>query len=76
MEVRTSIVENFYFVIEIHCTSMYICVLPQIQLLCQQIVIIAMPLDHIAIHITISITIARGLEWEPGPRTSKISTFI
>ena len=75
MGARTSIVENFYFVIEIHCTSMYICVLPHIQLLCQ-IVIIAMPLDHIAINITKLITIARGLEWEPGPRTSKISTFL
>ena len=36
MGARTSNFQNFYFLIEIHCTSMYICLLPQNQLLCQQ----------------------------------------
>ena len=34
MAAMTSNFENFYFLIEIHCTSMYICLLPQNQLLC------------------------------------------
>ena len=55
---------------------MYICLLPQTQLLCQQVAIIKMQLDHIAIHITSLIRIERGLGWEPGPKTSKISTFL
>ena len=61
MGARTSNVENFYFLIEIHCTSMSICLLPQNQLLCQQVAIIAMQLDHVAIHITSLIRIERGL---------------
>ena len=76
MEDRTSNVETFYFLIEIHCTSMYVCLLPQNQLLCQEVAIITMQLDHIAIQILRLTMIARGLEWEPGPRTSKISTFL
>ena len=52
MGVRTSNIENFYFLIEIHCTSMYICLLPQNQLFCQQVVINTMQIDHIAIDIT------------------------
>ena len=96
MGARTSNFENFYFLIEIHCTSMYISLLPQNQLLCQQVAMITMQLDHIAIHIpslcriegllgwepgswfthTKFRSIERGLGWDSGPRTSKISTFL
>ena len=76
MEARTSNIENFYFLTEIHCTSMYICLLPQNQLLCQQVAVITMKIDHIAINISSLIRIERDLGWEPGPRTSKISTFL
>ena len=53
---------------------MYICLLPQNQLLCRQVSMIAMQLYNIAIHILNLIRIERGLGREPGPRTSKIST--
>ena len=76
MEARTSNFENFYIHMEIICTSMYICLLPQNQLLCQQVARITMQLYHIAIHIPRLIRIERGLGWKPGPRTSKISTFL
>ena len=55
---------------------MYICLLPQNQLLCQQVAIITMQLDYIAIHIPSLIWIQRGLGWEPLARTSKISNFL
>ena len=35
-----------------------------------------MQLDHIAIHIPSLIRNERGLVWQPGPRTSNISTFL
>ena len=76
MGARTSNFEKFYFLIKIHCTSMYICLLPQNQFLCQQVAIITMQLVHIAIHIPNLIRIEKGLGWEPGPRTSKMSTFL
>ena len=78
MGARISNFENFYFLIEIHFTSMHICLLPQNQLMCQQVAIITMQLDHIAIqiHIPSLIRIERGLGCEPGPQTSKISTFL
>ena len=69
---RTSTIEHF---IEIHCTSMYICLLPQNHLFSQQVAIITMQLDHIAVHTPSLIKIEKGLEWEPGPRTSN-NTFI
>ena len=69
---RTSTIEHF---IEIHGTSMYICLLPQNHLFSQQVAIITMQLDHIAVHTTSLIRIEKGLEWEPGPRTSN-NTFI
>ena len=72
MDARTSNFENFYFLIEIPYTLMYISLLPKNQLLCQQVAIIAMQLDHIAIHIPSLIGIERGIGWEPGPRTSKL----
>ena len=55
---------------------MDICLLPQNQLLSQQVIIITMHLYYIAIHIQSLIRIERGLGWEPGTRTSKISTFL
>ena len=76
MGVKTSNFENFNFLIEIHCTPMYICQLPNNQPLYQQVAIISMQLYHIAIHIPSLIRIERGLVWEPGPRTSNISTFL
>ena len=76
MEARTSNFENFYCLLEIHCTSMYLCLLPQIQLLCQQVATISMQLNHIAIYILNLIRIERGLGWQPGPRTSKMSFFL
>ena len=76
MGARTSNFENFYFLIELHCTSMYISLLSQNQLLCQQVAIITVQVYHIAIHIPSLIVIEGGLEWEPGPRTSNISTFL
>ena len=76
MGVRTSNFENFYFLIEIHCTSMYISLLLQNQLLYEQVAINTMQIDHIAIHITRLIRIERVLGWEQGPRTSNISTFL
>ena len=76
MGARTSNFENFYFLVEIHCTSMDICLLPQNQLLSQQVIKITMHLYYIAIHIQSLIRIERGLGWEPGTRTSKISTFL
>ena len=57
-------------------TSMYICLLPQNHLLCQQAAIIIMQQNHIAVHIPSLIMIEKGLLLEPGPRTSKISTFL
>ena len=62
MGARTSNFKHFYFLIEIHCTSryMYICLLPQNQVLCQQVAIITMQLDHIAIHIPSLIRTERG----------------
>ena len=73
---KTSNFENVYFLVETHCTSMYICLLPQNQILCQQIVKITMQIVHIARYIQSLIRIERGLGLEPGPRTSKISTFL
>ena len=71
---------------------MYICLLPQnqllcrqaavvamqlVQLLCQQATIDAMQLRHISIYIPPSLNrIERGLVGEPGPRTSKIANFL
>ena len=52
---------------------MFICLLPQNQLLCQQVGIIPMQTVEIALHIPSLIMIERGLGWEPGPRASKIS---
>ena len=75
MEARISNFENFYFFTKIHCTSMNIGMLPKTKLLCQQVAIITMQLDQISIHIPCLISIERVLGWEPGPRTSKISTF-
>ena len=76
MGVRTSNFENFYFLIEIHCTSMNIGILPKSPLLCQQVAIITIQLDNISIQIPSVLRIERGLGWEPGPRTSKVSTFL
>ena len=61
MRATISNFENFYFRIEIHCKtmSMYICVLPQIQLLCQQVAETTMQIVHIAIHIPSLIRIER-----------------
>ena len=73
---RTANFENFFFLIEIYYTLMYISLLPKNLLLCQQVAIIAMQLHHIAIHIPSLIRIKRGIEWELGLRTSKISTFL
>ena len=55
---------------------MYICLLPQNQLLCQQVAIVAMQLVNIEIHIPSLIRIERGLGLEPGHRTSKMPTFL
>ena len=55
---------------------MYICLLPQNQLLCQQAAIITTQLDHKAVHIPSVIMIEKGLLLEPGPRTLKISTLL
>ena len=55
---------------------MYIWKLPWNQLLFKQVAIITMQLHFIAMHIPSFIWIERGLVWEPGPRTSKISTFL
>ena len=71
MGARTSNIENFSFLIDIHCTSMYISLLSQNQVLCQQVGIITVQRGHIAIHIPSLIRIEKGLELESGPRTSK-----
>ena len=77
MRARTSNVEIFYFLKETHSTSMYICMLHQNQLLCQQVAIIIMQIDNIAITIPIVlIRIETSLGLETRPRTSKISTFL
>ena len=76
MGARISNFENFCFLMEIHRASMYICLVPQNQLLCQKVVITTKQLDRIAIHIPSLIRIERGLVEEPGLRTSKISTFL
>ena len=55
---------------------MYICLLPQNGLFCQQVAIITIELDHIAIHIPNLVLIERCLGWEAGPQTSEMSTFL
>ena len=54
---------------EVHFISMYMCLLRQNQLLCQQAAILAMQLGHISIDVPSLIRIERGLEGEPRPRT-------
>ena len=44
---------------------MYICLLPQNQLFCQQIAITTIQLDYIAIHMPSLLRIERGLGWKP-----------
>ena len=73
---KTSNFENVYFLMETHCTSIYICLLPQNPLFCQQVAKITMQIVHIAIHIPSVIRNERGLVLEPGPRKSNISTFL
>ena len=72
MAARTSYFKNFYFLIEIHCTSMYIC-LPQNQLLRQQVAIITLQPGHISVHKLSLIMIERGLGWEPRSRAGPYS---
>ena len=67
MGARPSNFENLYFLIEIHCTSMYICLLPQNQLLYQTFAIITMQVVHIEIHTPSLIRNEKGLVLEPGP---------
>ena len=55
---------------------MYICLLPKNQPLCHEVAIITMQEVHIAILIPILIKVEKGLVWEAGPRTSKLSTFL
>ena len=76
MGARTWNLENFYFLIEIHLKSMYIGLLSQNKLLCQQVAITIMQLDHITMHIPSLIRIEKDLGLETGPRTSKIATFL
>ena len=73
MRARTSNFEHFYFLLGVHYTSLYICLLPQNQLLCLQVNIMTMQQDHIATYIPRLIRIVKGLGWEPGPRTSIVS---
>ena len=73
MGARTSNLENFCFLIEIHCTSLYIMLMPRNQLLCLQVNIMTMQQDHIATHTPRFIRIEKGLELVPGPRTSIVS---
>ena len=72
MGARTSNFENFYFLIEIHCRFINICLLPQHQLVFLQVAIVIMQEYHIAIHIPGFIRIERGLGREPGSQTLKI----
>ena len=61
---------------EIHCISMYICLLPENQLFCQQAAVDAMQLGHISIHMPSLFRIKRVLVGEPEPQTLKIATFL
>ena len=67
--------ENFYFRIVTNYTSMYICLLPQNQLLCQQVAIIIIQLDRITIHIPTLFRIELGLGSEQGPVHRKFLHF-
>ena len=64
------------FLMEIHCISIYTCLLPENQLLYQQAAVDAMQLGHISVSIPSLFRTERGLAGEPEPRTSKIATFL
>ena len=55
---------------------MYICLLHQNLVLCQQVTIAVMQLGHTLIHFLSLNRIERGLVGMPGPRTSKSATFL
>ena len=75
MGARTSNFENFYFAIEINCTSMYICLLSPNRLLCLQSTEDEMEPGHKSIRITNLNRNKRGsiASGEPRPRTLKNS---